>query len=568
ELILSLLIPSDELALRSSWLHPLGLAGIALNTMGWILLLPLPGFPGDRLLSALLSPGEMEEGGTQTWLFVGVLVAGMYIVLHGGFWPWLMLVALGAWRRFSPEASAIPFVLNEAKEFSNRSKNVFSILLVSMLLLGFPGLMPVKELEDWDGGLDTSTWISEVYLSQDENTTLEFPLSTIGVINVDVEFEFRISGSWDAIDLIHISDECIGELDQISEIECQFNDIGPISEQGMAFTLHPHSEGQQAVVRADIFNLEIIWQEKLNTHSHQVNFTFQNTPIPTEMLWRWDGDFDTPNYCINMTNAPEIAGNLSIESIPDGLFTFAGSSQIALTAGEDSTICIDGVFGTHHLMRTGQIETHLISTLDDGSFHRSKVMFETQLHLPGGHWPASILSSAFPLNGLSTSAEYLMWFEEPPESNFCPLSRVQMSIPTDENDSWQLNLSEVPEITLPTNLSNGTIFVPDHGYLMACSEHQTHWFTALVPSNGILHNRTNLGNSTIEIRVETTNFGINHDWNLSDFSLQPGESMPPLNHSSDSDVAQIVWMEPTTDEWILHLISHCIHPEGCQGGSV
>ena len=566
ELVLSSFIPADEIALRSSWLHPLGLAGIALNTMGWILLLPLPGFPGDRLLSAILSPGEMEEGGTQTWLFVGVLVAGMYIVLHGGFWPWLMLVALGAWRRFSPEASAIPFVLNEAKEFSDRSKNGFSILLVSLLLLGFPGLMPVDELDEWDSGLDTSAWVTEFYLSQDENATLEFPLTTIGVMNVDVEFEFRTSGSWDAVDLIQISDECAGELDQVSEIECQFEDIGPLGENGISFTFYPHNEGQQSIIRADLFSLEIIWKENLITRSHQVNFSFQSTPIPSEILWRWDGDLDTPSYCINMTNNPEISGNLSIESNPGGLFTFAGDSQIALPAGEESTICIDGVFGTHHLMRIGEIETHLMSTLDDGSLHRSRVMFEGQLHLPGGHWPASILSSAFPLNEQSMSAEYLMWFEELPESNFCPQTRVKMSIPTDDNGSWQINLSEIPEITLPTNLSNGTILVPDFGHLMACSEHQTAWVATLIPSNGILHDRVNWGTSEIQIRVETTNFGVNHDWNISDFSLQPGESIPVLNHSNHSDVAQIVWAEPTTEEWILHLISHCINPDGCQGG--
>ncbi|MED6297917.1 MAG: hypothetical protein VX828_06420, partial [Candidatus Thermoplasmatota archaeon] len=224
ELLLSLYIPAEEISLRSSWLHPLGLAGIALNTMGWILLLPLPGFPGDRLLSALLSPGEMEEGGTQTWLFVGVLVAGIYIVFNGGFWPWLMLVALGAWRRFSPEASAIPFVLNEAKEFSDRSKNVFSIVLVTTLLLGFPGLLPVQELDDWDAGLDTSEWPSEFILVGDEINTLELPLNTLGVMEIDIEFEFRITGSWGDVNLSSISEEC-GEIVYFDEIECRFDDI-------------------------------------------------------------------------------------------------------------------------------------------------------------------------------------------------------------------------------------------------------------------------------------------------------------------------------------------------------
>ena len=156
DLLLGLILTSEEVALRSVWLHPLGLAGISLGMMGWILLLPLPGFPGDRLLSALLNPGEMEDGGTQTWLFVGILAAGIYVVLNGGFWPWLVLIGLGAWRRFSLESISSPFVLNESLGFDGSAKNRIGITMVALLLLGFPGMMPVGELENWESGLDTS----------------------------------------------------------------------------------------------------------------------------------------------------------------------------------------------------------------------------------------------------------------------------------------------------------------------------------------------------------------------------------------------------------------------------
>ncbi len=565
ELLLNLYIPAEEVSLRSSWLHPLGLAGIALNTMGWILLLPLPGFPGDRLLSALLSPGEMEEGGTQTWLFVGVLVAGIYIVFSGGFWPWLMLVALGAWRRFSPEASAIPFVLNEAKEFSDRSKNAFSIVLVATLLLGFPGLLPVQELDDWDTGLDTSEWPSEFTLVGDEINTLELPLNTLGVMSIDVEFEFRISGSWGGVNLSSLSEEC-DEIVYFAEIECRFDDIGPLSEESLKFSLQSQNEDQQSVVRADLFSLEIFWLEQLDTRSHQVNFSYESKPIPTEMRWSWDGDSDTPRYCLNMTGHSELPGNISIESTPAGLFMFDSNSQISLPADETSTICVSGVFGTHHLLRSDEIQTHLVTTLDDGSVYRSEVTLESHLHLPGGYWPASIMSNAFPMANQPLSAEYLMWFEEMPESTHCPLSRVEMSIPTDDNGSWELNMSDIPEITLPADRANGTVLLPDYGHLIACSNHQTAWVATMVPSNGILHHGINHGNSTIEIRVQTTDFGTDHDWGLTDFTLLPGESLPELNHTNDNDVVQIVWVEPTTEEWILHLISHCINPSGCLGG--
>ena len=565
ELLLSLLVPAEELSLRSSWLHPLGLAGITLNTMGWILLLPLPGFPGDRLLSALLSPGEMEEGGTQTWLFVGVLVAGIYIVFNGGYWPWLMLVALGAWRRFSPEASAIPFVLNEAKEFSDRSKNAFSILLVATLLLGFPGLLPVQELDDWDAGLDTSEWPSEFVLVDDEINTLELPLNTLGVMGIDIVFEFRISGSWGGVNLSSVSEEC-GEIVYFTEIECRFDDIGPLSEESLKFGLQSQNENQQSMATADLFSLEIFWLEQLDTRSHQVNFSYESGPMPTELIWSWDGDSDTPRYCVNMTGHSELPGNISIESTPAGLFTFDSGPQFALPSGENTTICMDGVFGTHRLLRSGEIQTHLVTTLDDGSVYRSEVELQSYLHLPGGSWPASVLSNAFPVANQTLSAEYLMWFEEVPESTHCPLSRVEMSIPTDDNGSWELNLSEIPEMTLPVDRANGTVLLPNHGHLIACSNHQTSWMATLVPSNGILHHGVNHGNSTIEIRIETTDFGTDYDWGLSDFALLPGESFPELNQTNDSDVVQIVWAEPTTEEWVLHLISHCINPSGCLGG--
>ena len=39
-------IPLDVLALRSAWLHPLALAGQTLMLFGWLLLIPVPGFPG------------------------------------------------------------------------------------------------------------------------------------------------------------------------------------------------------------------------------------------------------------------------------------------------------------------------------------------------------------------------------------------------------------------------------------------------------------------------------------------------------------------------------------------
>ena len=132
----------------------------------------------------------MDEGSTQTWLFVCVLGAGIYVVLSDGFYPWLILVILGIWRRFSPtQSGSIPFVLNESTGFDDRSKNRIGIAMVALLLLGFPGMMPVGELQDWDSGLDTSEWPTDVSFAPGESGSLEFPLKVIGVNPIDVEFQ-------------------------------------------------------------------------------------------------------------------------------------------------------------------------------------------------------------------------------------------------------------------------------------------------------------------------------------------------------------------------------------------
>ncbi len=54
--------------------------------------------------------------------------------------------------------------------------------------------MPVGELQDWDDGLDTSEWPTEVSFSPGETGVLELPLKTQGVMPVDIEFQISFIG--------------------------------------------------------------------------------------------------------------------------------------------------------------------------------------------------------------------------------------------------------------------------------------------------------------------------------------------------------------------------------------
>ena len=566
DFILSLMIPSEEILLRSAWLHPLGLAGVALTTMGWVLLLPLPGFPGDRLLSALLNPGEMEEGGTQTWLFVGILAAGIYVLLNGGFWPWLVLIVLGVWRRFSPEASAAPFVLNESIGFDESGKNQFAIVFVALLLLGFPGLVPVNNLENWDAGLDTSKWPTEIDFSADEVVQISLPLQTEGVMLIDVEFQFRWLG---AIEHNQISEGCGHPWES-----CIFSDIGPISEQSLEVEWLAPILGQIGGPSL----LQIIWIEDGVPQIHEVNLTPDVTPMPLQIAWDWDGDLETPQYCTNVTLDGERAGNLTIDEnhIYAPLFSFDGANRLAIPAGDEMEVCINGQFGAHRLTYfDGARAPGLLATMDDGTTLRwSLPVDEMSSERASGIWPATA-------PGFSDDWEYIALLDED-DPLICPMDRVRTSVPTDENGTWTLNLSQIPLAPIPENRENGSIILPDSGRIIVCGGGQNSWHANLVPANGTFHHAGGVGwtqvhpdwmnvdNRSIDVKVETAAFGVTAEWNISDFSLEPGQHVPDINGtpSGNSDIFQLFWFEPTEDLWTLHLVAHCIAPEGCGGGDV
>ncbi len=574
EFILNFLLTTEEISLRSAWLHPLGLAGIALTTMGWVLLLPLPGFPGDRLLSALLNPGQMEEGGTQTWLFVGVLAAGIYILLNGGYWPWLILLALGVWRRFSPESSATPFVLNESLGLDKGAKNRFGIVMITLLLLGFPGLIPVGQLQDWDSGLDTSEWPTEINFSPGANETLDLNLKTIGILEIDVEFQFRVIGNLEPSTQVIWPEGC--DAHQHVELTvCNFNNIDAIGDQSLQFTymMAPLAEVSNR------FALQILWLENLDLRTHQINFTSSSTPIPDQMYWNWDGHTATPRYCIDIKLDSELGGNLTIGSSSNQGFTFDNDEvRIVLPFGDDLyNVCINGLFGTHRFAHRGDAII-LRATLDDGSIHEWPIHFDIEefREQPSGEWPANM--SRWSHTPALLDVNYIMWIEDAEEETICPLSRVNISIPTDENGSWTLNLTEIHEAKLPEDRINGTLILPENGRILLCSDQQLSWSANLVPSNGSISGTSlaewwkspwiNYGQTPVNVRVETVDSNMYSDWNLTDFTIEPGESSPDFGSIfvDEPDVLRIIWFEPTTDDWILNLISHCINPIGCSEG--
>ena len=117
-------------------------------------------------------------------------------------------------------------------------------------------------------------------------------------------------------------------------------------------------------------------------------------------------------------------------------------------------VCITGLFGSHRLTYIdGARAPGLLVTMDDGTTLRWSLPVQAvSPERASGAWPATA-------PGLNDDWDYIVLFGDD-DPLICPIDRVSTSVPTDENGSWVLNLSEIPLAPLPENRENGTVILP------------------------------------------------------------------------------------------------------------
>ena len=186
----SSLFIGPDLAIRLQWIHPIGLAGLSLSTIAWLLMLPIPGLPGDRILSAILGRDRHMDMTTQNILFVLSLGALICVFVSTEFIPWLVIATIACMRRFGNDQLRPPMVINMLKGFPRESMERYTAAAVVILLLGLPGALPASEFEGWEEGLDRSAWPSSILV--DEEQQIEISLSPIGAEVLSGEIYFEI----------------------------------------------------------------------------------------------------------------------------------------------------------------------------------------------------------------------------------------------------------------------------------------------------------------------------------------------------------------------------------------
>ena len=439
-----------DLALKLQWIHPTGLAGIGLSIVGWGLLLPIPGFPGDRILHALIGPIEMTHERNQTSLFISTLACMLLIFISTEYWPWLLVVAIAAWRRFSPEQTPSPFVVDEYAGLDEASMRQIGALLLAILVLGYPGLEPSHELEGWDEGLSTDTWPAFMGF-EDGQAEVELTLEPAGIMPVSGWLQMRVegatTGSW------QIYSECLDDSGV-----CRFDDVTQASPGSITINLARN----QMEASEQTFRLLILIDVADHVTEHAI--VFQPTGITSSFdpLWVMVEDTDTPRICIELLVVKGDYVNLSNHN---PFWSFENETSLGP--------------GTHNLCMRGHQGAIQSLPMQDDQFRRigptitlsrasisNDILFmpveETQpsLQVSDGEWRIP--------EWFESDFEYVITRGES-GSAFCPPTDVIAEV--NASGDWDRDLADRSAILMPSgDVGNGTLRFSESGWLALCND--------------------------------------------------------------------------------------------------
>ena len=530
EFLGSILVEPHTL-LRLQWLHPTGLAGVALSIVGWALLLPIPGFPGDRILHSLLGPADMQDDRNQTSIFISTLGFVLLIFISTEYWPWLLLAAIAAWRRFSPEHLPEPFVVDEYASLDEIPMRQIATLTIAILLLGYPGLEPSSQIEEWDAGISTEEWpISMTF--DEEITQLKLPLEPSGIMPVSGWLQIRLEGATDAG--WQINSECLDERGV-----CRFDDITQASPGSVEIELSRDSTEPSNLT----FRLVVLIDVENQVSEHSVLFRSADSTSSIDPLWVMVEDTSTPRICVELSVSEGDYVNLSINN---PFWSFENETSLAEGTHD---LCLRGQVGAiqslpqrdeQHLVigppiiihREGQPDEILLMSIEDTL---------PRMHVSGGEW---VIPEWFgPEEGYTIA-------RGESGSVFCPSSNAIADV--DTSDNWSRDLADRSAIAISqAGPGNGTLRFSALGWLAVCddttllSAYQVIEGPDLLTGSGLPNSRLSEGELRI-VNRENTTFSLSVDWAGDAVNWDNWDVSVPSQIAPNSQALGTISVEETT----------------------
>ena len=552
--LLSEIFLDSDISVSLQWLHPLALAGTGLSIIGWILLLPIPGFPGDRILHSIIGPKNPDSNGNETSIFLITLGVMCIVFLGTTFWPWLILASLASWRRFSGDHIPIALVVDEASGIDTKFRNTFAAIIVVLLLLGFPGVNPVKQMSDWDGGLDVSNWDEEILFSNsnDDSMTINLPLEPLGIIPVTGSIQVLIEGvgeNW------NINSDCFDE-----KLVCQFEEISQNNRGVLEILISDNNLDIMTPVQ-----LRFIIDSGDTRLEHIMVLKYDGITSP-DPLWHRDSELPNEKICIAIEVIGNQSGNLSVTenpfwSVEDSSFLTSGNNELCLVAEKGGWESLDLVRSGIQGSRMAPIVTF---QQDNGNI--------TTWELPIDNSYIGVYFNQTRGVDLGQQISGIL-FSDTYGSPFCPSN---VMIPTLDSDSEEnFTLSSGSPLIINGNYDGRSLLLPETGWLVNCKENES---IAMILKPGfdididdllLNDSRLPLSDFIINSRSEqnislvldiSSNIRSDDALNISVPNTILSNSSVNININLDeiSDGAwRVFWISQDSDSLILHFVSKC-----------
>jgi hypothetical protein len=550
DLIANLFIGSD-ISVKLQWVHPLALAGMGLSTIGWILFLPIPGFPGDRILYSLIGPKDLESSENETSIFLVTLGMMCIVFLKTTFWPWLILASLASWRRFSGEHIPMALVVDEASGIDTKFRNIFATIVVASLLFGFPGLHPVKEISEWDSGLDVTSW--DVELSSDEwnGSSNLFNLEPLGVIPISGSIQVLIDGDnerWS------IDSECF-----IMGLICNFEDISQSNTGVFNFSIYDNEPGDMTPVQMRF----IVESQGIRLeHILAVKYDGVTSPGP---VWYRDADMPNSRICNTVEVIGNQSGNLSVSENP--FWSFEESNFISQGVNELCLISEKGGWESLEIGNSGISGYRMAPVIEFNQDDGTKKLWD----LPINDSYVGIYVSPDDGIALGIQAGQIL-FSDTYGSPVCPSNNM---IPTlDSNSEENFTLASGYPLIVDGDYNGRSILLPENGWLVNCNTVNS--FSRVIISgldldiggSVLTDSGLSFSDLTINSRVEnditlildvSSNLRDDDSLNISvpNLILANGSADINIDLNDNTDAWRVFWISQESDSLTLHFVSKC-----------
>jgi hypothetical protein len=551
--MLSNLLLGDDVSIRLQWVHPIALAGFGLSMIGWILILPIPGFPGDRILHSIVGSKNLDKSTNTTSIFLMTLTLMCLVFLSTTFWPWLILASLASWRRFSSEHIPVALIVDESLELDRKSKNLLMTISVVIILLGFPGLSPVEDIEDWDSGLDISEWDSEFSSNSWDNVEKSLELKTSGLLSVSGDLKVLIDGESDRW---IIDSDCFDD-----EMKCNFENINQNNIGEFRFSIKDNYPERKTPVQ-----LRFIIESEGDLIEHILSIYYSDVTSPSP-IWERVEDSSKDKICNVVEVVNNQTGILSIKTNP--FWSLVNSGNLSEIGSHE--ICLIAERGGWESLAMGESGIYGYKMAPELEFRHSNGN-TTNWYLPVNNSFTSIFLN--PNYGISLDIMFDgIIYSENNISPVCPFNDDYPKI--DINSEENLTLIHGYPLSYERNNSGKNLLVSDEGWLVNCADDMAKGFmlkqglgiyidnsplndSSLPFSNFTIHSKESENLSlTVDI---STNLQSDNSLNVSFPNQIPTNGSVIVNISLNDDINEIwrvFWISQDLNGLVLNFVSKC-----------